>query len=312
MGASLSVVDKIFGHVDASNKKSLNILDIGCQNLYLAEASKIEEFILRWNPKVNIKNVSEYACMIEAGSAIDPVVGGLNGAWLGDLLTKAGHEYLSFDIFDGTNVFLFDLNFDLPNSEFLGKFELVTNFGTTEHVLNQYLSFKTIHDLTCIGGVIYHDLPMGGYHDHGYFNYNPKFFEQIAVANNYEILFFRFSSNAPKFVLPAESMIEHGYSSSGWIDVGIEFIFRKTSSNPFTMPLDTTTSLGLNPAVLEKNTTKYVGSLDAVQSGGDMAAVRAALGTVRRINDIQSISGWDLQRELGRRYFERLKRMISL
>jgi hypothetical protein len=227
-----------------------------------------------------------------------------------DYFEGCGFKYSAFDIFDGNNVILFDLNFDVPKPEFTGKFDLVTNFGTTEHVLNQYLSFKTIHELTINGGVIYHDLPMGGYHNHRYFNYNSQIFEQIAVANNYEILFNWYSSDAPKSVFPDDSMIQHGFPRSGWINVGIEFIFRKTSSNPFKVPLDTTTSLGLNPAVLENNANKYVGSLGAVQSGGDMAAVRAALGTVRPVNDIQSVSGWDLQRELGRRYFRRLKKLI--
>ena len=151
----------------------------------------------------------------------------------GELFKACGFEYHALDIFDGEDITLFDLNMETPPQHFLGKFDLITNFGTTEHVLNQYLAFKTMHELTKQGGIIYHDLPMGGYHLHGYFNYNPMFFEQLAAANDYEVLFYWYSSNEVPTNSASPEMKAHGYPENGWIDRGIEFVLRKTSERPF-------------------------------------------------------------------------------
>jgi hypothetical protein len=68
-----------------------------------------------------------------------------------------------------------------------GAYDAVLNFGTTEHVVNQFHSFKTVHDLLTVGGFAYHQVPSIGYSDHGYFSYEPKFFRHLAEANGYEI-----------------------------------------------------------------------------------------------------------------------------
>ena len=46
-----------------------------------------------------------------------------------------------------------------------GPFNLVTNFGTTEHVPDQYPCFKNIHDLCSVGGLMYHVVPRVNYWD---------------------------------------------------------------------------------------------------------------------------------------------------
>jgi hypothetical protein len=45
------------------------------------------------------------------------------------------------------------LNHEPTPQKFVGDFDLVVNFGTTEHLLNQYNAFKVIHDATKVGGV---------------------------------------------------------------------------------------------------------------------------------------------------------------
>ena len=47
-----------------------------------------------------------------------------------------------------------------------------------------------MHNLTKINGLMLHDLPFEGYVNHGYFNYQPKFFYDLAIFNNYEIIGF--------------------------------------------------------------------------------------------------------------------------
>jgi hypothetical protein len=59
-----------------------------------------------------------------------------------------GFEYASIDIDGSPDSLPLDLNYDNVPVSARGKFDLVTNFGTTEHVTNQLNAFKIIHDLT--------------------------------------------------------------------------------------------------------------------------------------------------------------------
>ena len=88
----------------------------------------------------------------------------------GEFFKACSFEYHGLDIFDGDDITLFDLNYETLLERIYCKFDLVTNFGITEHMLNQYLAFKTMHEFVKPGGILYHDLPMSGYHLHGYFN----------------------------------------------------------------------------------------------------------------------------------------------
>lgn len=94
-------------------------------------------------------------------------------------MNACGFKYCALDIFDAEDTILFDLNLHEVPKNLHQQFDLVTNFGTTEHVINQLLAMKTIHNLAKSGGIIYHDLPMSGYHYHGYFSYTPLFFFQL-------------------------------------------------------------------------------------------------------------------------------------
>ena len=89
-----------------------------------------------------------------------------------DLWNWLGFEYASIDIDGSPGSIPLDLNYDSIPDEHVGKYQLVTNFGTTEHVANQLNAFKIIHDLTAVGGVMMHHLPAQGMINHGLVNYN--------------------------------------------------------------------------------------------------------------------------------------------
>jgi hypothetical protein len=162
--------------------------------------------------------------------------------YLGALLKTAGFRYLALDIFQAPDTRLFDLNLHTVPAELAGQFDLVTNFGTTEHVLNQMLALRTMHDLARPGALIHHDLPHRGYHAHGYFNYNPILFEDLARANGYEVVLQAFSRGDWRHA-PA-SLTEHGFDKAGYRDRGLEIVLKKTNDTPFRIPLETTTSDG--------------------------------------------------------------------
>jgi len=108
------------------------------------------------------------------------------------LWKKLGLKESVFIDADGVHDSLsYDLNLDIKQEyNFDKKFDVVTNFGTTEHVFNQYQVFKNIHNLCKKDGIIIHSLPIQGAWEHGMYNYHPNFFFALADKNNYKIEYF--------------------------------------------------------------------------------------------------------------------------
>jgi hypothetical protein len=111
---------------------------------------------------------------------------------------KIGINHTSIDITGLDNSLAFDLN--LPTIPLDNKFDLVTNFGTTEHIEpNQYEPFLHIHNLCSDGGIMIHEVPaVGHWHGHCRFYYDEEFFSFLSEKNNYTILeMFRVNYNGP-------------------------------------------------------------------------------------------------------------------
>jgi hypothetical protein len=119
-----------------------------------------------------------------------------------DLWTWLGFSYASVDIDGSPGAIPLDLNVASVPAALVGKHQLVTNFGTTEHVANQLNAFKIVHDLTAPGGVMMHTLPAQGSFNHGLVNYNPKFFWALARANDYHWLYFDLAPDTAPHALP--------------------------------------------------------------------------------------------------------------
>lgn len=107
-------------------------------------------------------------------------------------------EYIAFDLFD-SRAEKVDLNIDLNRTD---KWDIVTNFGTSEHMFNQFAFMKNCHDLTKRGGITLHVVPVSSGMDHGLINYQPTFFRSLSIANDYEIVSFRY---IPFIVMQQES-----------------------------------------------------------------------------------------------------------
>jgi hypothetical protein len=111
----------------------------------------------------------------------------------GDAPSRHLHESLGFkyncvDIDEKFGSLTLDINFDSVPDEHRAKYHLTTNHGTTEHLLNQYNAFKMIHEFTAPGGLMLHALPFTVHLEHGFFNYQPNFFEALARFNSYQTL----------------------------------------------------------------------------------------------------------------------------
>ena len=83
-----------------------------------------------------------------------------------------------------------DLNKDISIEKSKGPFDLITNFGTSEHVSDQYMCFKNIHRLTRLNGLMYHIVPrIGNWTGHCPYYYDVDFFESLAKANGLGMTF---------------------------------------------------------------------------------------------------------------------------
>jgi hypothetical protein len=256
MGTNISEINDVLAAVAQPPSGPCRVLDIGTQNIYSCTAEEVIGFIRRFNDIWEPTDLAAYAEVVAAGSTNHPQWGGINGAWLGDVLSRSGFEYVAYDIFEGYRTTIFDLNTGAVPAAERGSFDLVLNCGTSEHVLNQYNVFKVMHDAARVGGVMYHAIPMTGYLAHGYFTYTPMLFCDLALANQYEILKMNFvgpqGSNtvSEHLVDRYPNMVRFDSSdpiAPRWHDVCVpdslvSVTLRRTSPAPFRASLEATTA----------------------------------------------------------------------
>lgn len=116
-------------------------------------------------------------------------------------------DYFSIDINGAYNSFEFDLNSDIKNKyDFHKQYDLVINNGTGEHVFNQANLYLNFHNLTKKNGIMLNIVPFIDWINHGFYNYNPIFFADLAASNNYEVInIYLANRNAGELELPKEN-----------------------------------------------------------------------------------------------------------
>jgi hypothetical protein len=164
--------------------------------------------------------------------------------------TWLGFRYASIDIDGSPGSIPLDLNYDEVPTEFIGKYDVVTNFGTTEHVANQLQSFKIVHDLATPGGLMLHVLPTSGGLNHGLVSYNPKFFWMLGRSNGYKIAFMTMGQsernsglpeNLLEFLALYEPQAEKDLAAFRMPVTSIVVALQKVFDTPFVAPLDVPT-----------------------------------------------------------------------
>jgi len=161
------------------------ILDIGPQNVLFVREEQIREFVA--NQGGAIVSEETLASEIKRLVYFSTPRPEERTLLLSEITDLTNIEYDSVDVCPGLKTTILDLNFDVAPKEMVGHYDVVFNFGTTEHIFNQWNCFEFMHDATKVGGVIYHQLPASGYLDHGYYCYTPLFFREMAQANGYVI-----------------------------------------------------------------------------------------------------------------------------
>ena len=121
---------------------------------------------------------------------------------IADAFAGSAFFYRCVDLFEGEMVLTADLNKYIVTDEWKNRFDVVTNFGTSEHIADQINCFRAVHDFTRVAGLMVHNVPFCGYYNHGLFNYHPAFFILLADANGYEIEALNISPPHLPFTIP--------------------------------------------------------------------------------------------------------------
>jgi len=165
-----------------------------------------------------------------------------------------GFDYLALDVNEDKDAKIFDFNeslefneqqygFNAQNYGLSGKVHLVTNIGTSEHVFDQAKIFQHAHDLCLVGGIMFHQLPFTPWINHGFFNYNPIFFQDLAAANDYKIEWLELTDRWGReaivslddmFVDKKPFVLESAIQGKG--NLFINCVYRKQNSNAFQRP----------------------------------------------------------------------------
>lgn len=167
-------------------KKRNRVLDIGPQTIYFVRDDQIREFVANQGEAAATSEEfeKEVARLIYFSTPRD----GERTTMLSEITDLTNIVYDSIDVCPGLkNTEVLDLNFDGLPEKMRGNYDVVFNFGTTGHVVNQWNCFELMHDALKVGGVVYHQLPASGYLDHGYYCYTPLFFKELAAANGYAV-----------------------------------------------------------------------------------------------------------------------------
>ncbi len=231
-------------------KAKNRLLDIGPQNVYSIRPQQIDELVsLAGGAAVSETDLELAKKKLIYYSTPRPDE---RTTLLSELTDLIGIDYDSIDVCPGLKTKILDLNFDRLPYRLRSRYDVVMNFGTTEHIFNQWNCFEVIHDAAKVGGVMYHQLPASGYLDHGYFCYTPLFFNDLAAANDYKVedLFIHPAGNIKLnelgLSLRAQGTIfEHTSSlpdDNRIPSLNIHVVLLKTSDAPFRTSLEIATS----------------------------------------------------------------------
>lgn len=128
------------------------------------------------------------------------------------------------------NAIRHDLNVPITDEALLGQFDLVTDYGNNEHVFNVAEAYRSMHNLTRKNGIML--IHQQVYKGNGYYNFMPHFFEDMAAANKYEIIFGFYELRS--HFIPVESDILDVVERT--TPVNLVYAMRKTSDGSFKIP----------------------------------------------------------------------------
>lgn len=123
--------------------------------------------------------------MLELGNQVIHVrLNPLRNVWAKDVFEQVGFHHYSIDINGIHGAYPIDLSKPIEDKFWHNRFDIVTNFGTSEHVSDQYECWRNIHNFARPGGLIVHIVPQI-WNKHSPYSYNSSFFSNLKKHNNY-------------------------------------------------------------------------------------------------------------------------------
>ncbi len=267
MGLGVAAIQNILELNNLGYFKNLkNVVEIGSQELHLTKADLEELFKiagLNNNLIEDFPNVKNWPFSPRCPSK--------------HLYKALGIEnYQCIDVNGEHGSIIHDLNKPFEDKSKFNNYDIVTDFGSCEHVFNISECYKTMHNLAKSGGLII--ISQATLKGNGYFKFDESFFEGIAAANNYNIIYNSYlikpgekTSNGSysEFHIPRNhKMLDvidqskfQGPISSGK-EIGIYGVLQKTNEDEFKIPYqgniakDIYNIAGFNRAYL-KDTMSY-------------------------------------------------------
>ena len=237
-----------------------------------------------------------------------------------ELYTALGFTYHCIDLDSKFNAIPLDLNFDACPAEHVGKYGFVTNHGTSEHILNQYNVFKVMHDLTKAGGFMLHAVPFTVHLEHGFFNYQPNFFEALARYNSYEVsgIWVGPGWQVASFIPWEPSLLDYLVLNAQTTHLLVALL-QKQYDTPFCVPFQGV----YEPTTNEEHMARYAMVVDGeLYDGKRIKYISKDRVVAERLEEetrvfhselvatrskvLSAISGWELLEELGKRIRRRV------
>lgn len=147
-------------------------------------------------------------------------------------------EYSSIDLNGQRGAIIHDLNFPFTDSSMFGRFDLVTDYGSNEHVFNVSETYKTMHKLCKpLGLMVIHQSMFGG---NGYYNFDIAFFESLAAANHYKIIFssFLIIALSDTYHIPVSTELLSYIDFSKVPHIDICYVMQRQTDQDFQYPYD--------------------------------------------------------------------------
>ena len=158
-------------------------------------------------------------------------------------------EYQCIDINADYGAIAHDLNKPFEDRSKFNKFDIVTDHGSCEHVFNITECYRTMHNLAKPGGYII--IAQAVLKGNGYFKFDESFFEGIAAANSYKIIFNSYvittgdktkNGTNHQFHIPRNQRLLNVLDFSKLsnfekgADIGIYGVLQKTKEDKFKIP----------------------------------------------------------------------------
>jgi len=161
-------------------KNIKSVIEMGSQEIHVSD-EHFEELINAAG--ITDYNNGEFASLKRFNKG--PAGAGLSAKAFYKLL--GAQEYSSIDLNGEQGSIRHDLNLPLEDARYYNKYDLVTDLGCNEHIFNIAEAYRTMHRLCKVNGYIVIDQTV--FIGNGFYRYDSSFFELLAAANNYRVLY---------------------------------------------------------------------------------------------------------------------------